>query len=84
LDPESQQLDWQLQTTTAHRELLHRLSADLIAGRSTLPESATVLADFARQNRPGCNLAERVKRTRRGTSGTHRRFEKTFTFAPAE
>jgi hypothetical protein len=32
--------------------LLQRLSADLIAGRSTLPEAATVLADFSRRSKP--------------------------------
>jgi hypothetical protein len=52
LDAESEQLDRQLQSTDAHRELLQRLSADLIAGRSTLPAAATVLADFSRQRKP--------------------------------
>jgi hypothetical protein len=53
-DPESvsQELDQRLQSTEAHRELLQRLSADLIAGRGTLPDAATVLADFTRQHKP--------------------------------
>jgi hypothetical protein len=38
-----------LQNTDAHRELLHRLGSDLIAGRRTLPEAADLLADFSRQ-----------------------------------
>jgi hypothetical protein len=42
----------QLQNTDAHRELLDRLSADLTAGRRTLPEAADMLADFARQRTP--------------------------------
>jgi hypothetical protein len=41
-----------LQSTAAHRELLDRLSADLIAHRRTLPDAATVLADFSRQSKP--------------------------------
>jgi hypothetical protein len=45
-------LDQQLLSTDAHRELLQRLSADLIAGRRTLPEAAAVLADFSRQRKP--------------------------------
>jgi hypothetical protein len=51
LDAESLELDRQLRSTAAHRELLQRLSADLIAGRRTLP-AATVLADFSRQRKP--------------------------------
>jgi hypothetical protein len=53
-DPESvsQELDQRLQSTEAHRELLQRLSAELIAGRRTLPGAATVLADFSRQSKP--------------------------------
>ena len=51
-DAESQELDRQLQNAEAHRELLMRVSADLIAGRSTLPEAAKVLADFSRQHKP--------------------------------
>jgi hypothetical protein len=39
-------LDQRLQSTEAHREVLERLSADLIAGRGTLPEAATALATF--------------------------------------
>jgi hypothetical protein len=35
----------------AHRELLDRLSADLIAGRRSLPEAADLLADFSRQRK---------------------------------
>jgi hypothetical protein len=38
-----------LQNTDAHRELLDRLSADLIAGHRTMPEAAAELADFSRQ-----------------------------------
>jgi hypothetical protein len=49
LDAESRELDRQLQNTDAHRELLRRLSADLIAGRRTLPEAAGLLGDFSRQ-----------------------------------
>jgi hypothetical protein len=45
LEAQSRELDRQLQSTEAHRELLGRLSADLIAGRSTLPEAATALAE---------------------------------------
>jgi hypothetical protein len=52
LDAESRELDRQLQSTDAHRELLQRLSADLIAGRRTLPEAATLLADFSRRSKP--------------------------------
>jgi hypothetical protein len=53
-DPEAQSrdLDRQLQSTDAHHELLDRLSADLIAGRCTLPEAATLLADFSRERKP--------------------------------
>jgi hypothetical protein len=43
LDAESQELDRQLQSITAHREPLMRVSADLIAGRTTLPEAASVI-----------------------------------------
>jgi hypothetical protein len=49
LEAESRKLDWQLQSTDAHRELLDRLSAELIAGRRTLPEAADLLADFSRR-----------------------------------
>jgi hypothetical protein len=52
VDAESRELDRQLRSTDAHRELLDRLSADLIAGRRTLPEAADLLADFARQRKP--------------------------------
>jgi hypothetical protein len=52
LAAESQELDRQLQSTAAHRELLTRLSADLIARRRTLPVATTVLADFSRQSKP--------------------------------
>jgi hypothetical protein len=38
-----------LQSTDAHRAVLERLSADLIAGRGTLPEAADLLADFSRR-----------------------------------
>ena len=41
-----------MQTTDAHRDLLQRLSADLIAGRCTLPAAATDLADCSRQSKP--------------------------------
>ena len=41
-----------MRDTDAHRELLTRLSADLIARRCTLPEAATALADFSRQSKP--------------------------------
>jgi hypothetical protein len=41
-----------LRNTDAHRQLLDRLSAGLVAGRRTLPEAATVLADFSRQHKP--------------------------------
>jgi hypothetical protein len=51
-DGESQELDRQLQSTDAHRELLVRLSTDLIAGRCTLSAAATELADFSRQSKP--------------------------------
>jgi hypothetical protein len=53
-DPESvsQELDQRLQSTEAHRDLLQRLSADLLAGRCTLPDTAVVLADFSRQRKP--------------------------------
>jgi hypothetical protein len=49
LEAESRELDRQLQNTDAHRELLDWLSADLIAGRRTLPEATDLLADFSRQ-----------------------------------
>jgi hypothetical protein len=49
LDAESRELDRQLQNTDAHRELLDRLSADLIGGRRRLPEAADLLADFSRK-----------------------------------
>jgi hypothetical protein len=49
LEAESRELDRQLQSTDAHRELLDRLSAELIAGRRTLPEAADLLADFSRR-----------------------------------
>jgi hypothetical protein len=52
LEVEKRELDRQLQNTDAHRELLERLSADLSAGRRTLPEAATALADFSRQRKP--------------------------------
>jgi hypothetical protein len=35
----------------AHRDLLTRLSADLIAGRRRLPEAADLLADFSRRRK---------------------------------
>jgi hypothetical protein len=49
LEAQSRELDRQLQSTDAHRELLDRLSADLIAGRRSLPEATDLLADFSRQ-----------------------------------
>jgi hypothetical protein len=49
LEAESGELDRQLQNTDAHRELLDRLSADLIAGRRSLPKAADLLADFSRR-----------------------------------
>jgi hypothetical protein len=52
LEAQSRELDRQLQSTDAHRELLDRFSADLIAGRRTLPEAAGLLADFSRQRWP--------------------------------
>jgi hypothetical protein len=52
LEAQSRELDRQLQSTDAHRQLLDRLSADLIAGRRTLPEAAAELADFSRQHKP--------------------------------
>jgi hypothetical protein len=48
-DAESRELDRHLQNTEAHRELLDRLSADLIAGPQRLPEAADLLADFSRR-----------------------------------
>jgi hypothetical protein len=51
LEAQSRELDRQLQSTDAHRELLDRLSADLIARRRTLPEAAGLLADFSRQRK---------------------------------
>ena len=53
LEAQSRELDRQLQSTDAHRELLDRLSADLIASRRRLPEAADLLADFSRQHNPG-------------------------------
>jgi hypothetical protein len=52
LEAQSLELDRRLQTTDAHPELLVRLSADLIAGRCTLPDAGTELADFSRQSKP--------------------------------
>jgi hypothetical protein len=52
LDLQGQELDRHLHNTKAHRELLGRLRADLIARRRTLPEAATLLADFAREHKP--------------------------------
>jgi hypothetical protein len=52
LEAESRDLDRQLQNTDTHRELLDRLSADLIARRRTLPEAAAELADFSRRRWP--------------------------------
>jgi hypothetical protein len=46
-------VDRQLQSIDAHRELLDRLSTDLIAGRRTLPEAADLLADFSRRRAGG-------------------------------
>jgi hypothetical protein len=51
-DAQSQELDRHLQSTAAHRELLQRLSADVIARRRTLPEAASVLVEFALQSKP--------------------------------
>jgi hypothetical protein len=83
LDAESEPLDRQLQSTEAHRDLLERLSADLIAGRCTLPDAATVLANFSRQSKPewlrgaatvvrARPKARRVIRTIRKTRYRHR------------
>jgi hypothetical protein len=52
LEAQSRELDRQLQGTDAHWELLTRLSADLIAGRRTLPEAAGSVAAFSRQRKP--------------------------------
>jgi hypothetical protein len=52
LEAQSRDLDRQLQNTDAHREVLDRLSADLITRRRTLPEAAAELADFSRQHKP--------------------------------
>jgi hypothetical protein len=52
LEAENRELDRQLQSTAAHHELLERLSTDLIARHRTLPEAATVLADYSRQSKP--------------------------------
>jgi hypothetical protein len=41
-----------LQNTDAHREVLERLSADLVARRRTLRDAATELADFSRRRWP--------------------------------
>jgi hypothetical protein len=49
---QSRDLDRQLQSTDAHREVLDRLSADLIASRRTLAQAVTVLADSSRQSKP--------------------------------
>jgi hypothetical protein len=51
-DAGSQELNRQLQSSAAHRELLTRPGADLIAGRRTLPEAAPALAAFSRQRKP--------------------------------
>jgi hypothetical protein len=51
-DLKAQELDRHLQSTEAHRELLGRLREDLLARRRTLPDAATVLADFAREHKP--------------------------------
>jgi hypothetical protein len=52
LEAQSRDLDRQSQSTDAHREVLDRLSADLIASRRTLAQAVTVLADFSRQSKP--------------------------------
>jgi hypothetical protein len=64
LEAQSRELDRQLQNTDAHHDRLDRLSADLIAGRRTLPEGVTVLADFARQRKP-----DRLRRVGRSYPG---------------
>jgi hypothetical protein len=51
LEAESPELDRDLESTDAHRALLDRLSADLIAGLRRLPEAAGLLADFSRQRK---------------------------------
>jgi hypothetical protein len=66
LEAQSRELDRQSPNTDAHREVLTRLSADLIAGRRTLPEVVTVLADFARQRKP--DWLRRVGRSYPGRS----------------
>jgi hypothetical protein len=43
--PDAQTATMVLRVDT-HQELLRRLGADLIAGRRTLPEAATALAEF--------------------------------------
>jgi hypothetical protein len=76
LDAQSRELDRQLQSTDAHRELLDRLSADLIAGRRTLPEAAAELADFARRRsflaRPAGARGCKSPDSRRGQRMPHR------------
>jgi hypothetical protein len=45
-------LDRQLQQVEVYHQFRERLSDDLIARRRTLPEAASLLADFARQRKP--------------------------------
>jgi hypothetical protein len=53
LEAQSRELDRQLQSTDAHRALLDRLSADLIARRRSLPQVPAGRAELVHQSSLG-------------------------------